>query len=101
MLHLTWLKSRSLAVNTRIGWPWRTRIVGPTLELFCTAAAAADCPPPATTTLAPLDASDDRPPTTDSSIAAPQRSQKWLLTLTARPVTPQHAIAGDRPTTRR
>src|SRR5207342_3078569 len=73
-------KIRSRAVNTRIGSPWRTLIVGPRLPSRWIAAEAALWPPPTMTVDAPPVASVLAPPRTDSRIAEPKREKKWVLT---------------------
>src|SRR3546814_14303921 len=75
-------KSRSRAVNTRMGAPIPTRIVGPLLPSCPAAAAAADCPAPPSTTEVPPAAMGDSPPTTHRNIRTASRRapvcQKWV-----------------------
>src|SRR5205085_9627321 len=84
-----WLKSRSRAVNTRIGSPMRTRMVGPIWPFCCNAVEAAFCPPPTISEAPPL-ATVDSPPITDSSIAEPKRLKKWLPTCPGNPPLPSN-----------
>src|SRR5205085_2411753 len=73
-------KIRSRAVNTRIGSPCRTLIVGPRLPSCWAATEAALCPAPPTITVeAPPVTSEPAPPRIESRIAEPNREKKWLL----------------------
>jgi hypothetical protein len=73
---LTVEKSRSRAVNTRIGWPCATCTVGGICASRCAATEAALDPLVDTSTLALLPASAPNPLITDSMVAAPNRLKK-------------------------
>jgi len=81
-------------VNTRIGSPMRTRIVGPMSPFCCSAVEAAVCPPPRMTE-APLELAAASPPITYSSIAEPNRWKKCVSTLPGSPPLPSNAVAGE------